>query len=92
MDTICPTNLPNSSASSMWVNGRVYRPANFASSSAVASIGLGAVWSTRPGFRCQWVKLPPVYSALLALEQEIDPLVYELYGLTNEKIGIVEGK
>jgi len=25
-------------------------------------------------------------------DQEIDPLVYELYGLTKEEIGIVEGR
>ena len=27
-----------------------------------------------------------------ALEQEIDRLVYELYGLTEEEIAVVEGK
>ncbi len=27
-----------------------------------------------------------------ALEREIDQLVYQLYGLTNEEIAIVEGK
>ncbi len=34
--------------------------------------------------------VPLVFPAILATDREIDNLVYELYGLTEEEIAIVE--
>jgi len=35
---------------------------------------------------------PEKQARVKALEREIDLLVYELYGLTEEEIGVVEGE
>jgi adenine-specific DNA-methyltransferase len=40
-----------------------------------------------------WVLGAEVHNAdVSALEKEIDQIVYRLYGLTEEEIGVVEGK
>ena len=42
--------------------------------------------------RCMVVKSVEPQAGMSALEGEIDQLVYQLYGLSEDEIGIVEGK
>ncbi len=50
--------------------------------------------STRPkefkALRDEWLGLKEIYESIQKTDREIDQIVYELYGLTEEEIGIVE--